>query len=67
MTSDEIAAFQQKMIDKYEGEAHPFFCAARLLNDRVLKFHEIRDWLAMALEVSLIKPVPDPSFGNFRF
>lgn len=67
MTSDEIAAFQNKMIDKYEGEAHPFFCAARLFNDRVLKFHEIRDWLAMALEVSLIKPVPDPSFGNFRF
>ena len=67
MTPDEITAFQQKMIDKYDGEAHPFFCAARLLNDRVLKFHEIRDWLAMALEVSLIKPVPDPSFGNFRF
>jgi 3-methylcrotonyl-CoA carboxylase beta subunit len=55
------------MIDKYEGEAHPFFCAARLFNDRVLKFHEIREWLAMALEVSLIHPVPDPSFGNFRF
>ncbi|MEX1298410.1 MAG: carboxyl transferase domain-containing protein [Desulfotignum sp.] len=67
MTPEEIAVFQQKMIDKYDGEAHPFFCAARLLNDRVLKFHEIRDWLAMALEVSLIKPVPDPSFGNFRF
>jgi 3-methylcrotonyl-CoA carboxylase beta subunit len=67
MTPEEIAAFQQKMIDKYDGEAHPFFCAARLFNDRVLKFHEIRDWLAMALEVSLIKPVPDPSFGNFRF
>ncbi|MFN2436061.1 MAG: acyl-CoA carboxylase subunit beta [Desulfotignum sp.] len=67
MTPDEITAFQQKMIDKYEGEAHPFFCAARLFNDRVLKFHEIRDWLSMALEVSLIKPVPDPSFGNFRF
>jgi 3-methylcrotonyl-CoA carboxylase beta subunit len=67
MTPEEIAAFQQKMIDKYDGEAHPFFCAARLLNDRVLKFHEIRNWLAMALEVSLIKPVPDPTFGNFRF
>jgi 3-methylcrotonyl-CoA carboxylase beta subunit len=67
MTPDEIAAFQQKMIDKYEGEAHPFFCASRLFNDRVLKFHEIRDWLAMALEVSLVRPIPDPSFGNFRF
>ena len=67
MTPDEIAGFQQKMIDKYDGEAHPFFCAASLFNDRVLKFHEIREWLAMALEVSLVKPIPDPSFGNFRF
>ncbi len=67
MTKEEIAAFQQKMIDKYDGEAHPFFCAARLLNDRVLKFEEIRDWLAMAFEVSLIRPIPEPGFGNFRF
>ncbi len=67
MTEDEIAAFQQKMIDKYDGEAHPFFCGSRLLNDRVLKFHEIRDWLAMAFEVSLLKPIGDATFGNFRF
>ncbi len=67
MTSEEIAEFQQKMIDKYDGEAHPFFCASRLLNDRVLKFSEIRDWLAMAFEVSLVKPVEEPAFGNFRF
>jgi len=38
MTPDEINEFQQKMIDKYDGEAHPFFCASRLLNDRVIKF-----------------------------
>ena len=67
MTKEEIAAFQQKMIEKYDGEAHPFFCAARLLNDRVLKFDEIRDWLAMAFEVSLIRPISEPGFGNFRF
>jgi 3-methylcrotonyl-CoA carboxylase beta subunit len=67
MTTDEMTALQQKIIDKYEGEAHPFFCGARLLNDRVLKFSEIRDWLAMAFEVSLIKPIGDPVFGNFRF
>lgn len=67
MTPEEITTFQQKMIDKYDGEAHPFFCASRLLNDRVLKFSEIRDWLAMAFEVSLVKPIGDPTFGNFRF
>jgi 3-methylcrotonyl-CoA carboxylase beta subunit len=55
------------MIDKYDGEAHPFYCGARLLNDRVLKFGEIRDWLAMAFEVSLLKPIGEPAFGNLRF
>jgi len=67
MTPGETNEFQQKMMDKYDGEAHPFYCASRLLNDRVLKFSEIRDWLAMAFEVSLIKPIGDPEFGNFRF
>jgi 3-methylcrotonyl-CoA carboxylase beta subunit len=67
MTPEQINEFQQQMIDKYDGEAHPFFCASRLFNDRVVKFCEIRDWLAMAFEVSLIKPIEDPTFGNFRF
>jgi 3-methylcrotonyl-CoA carboxylase beta subunit len=55
------------MIKEYDREAHPFYCGARLLNDRVLKFSEIRNWLAMAFEVSLLKPIGEPSFGNFRF
>jgi 3-methylcrotonyl-CoA carboxylase beta subunit len=67
MTEGEKQAFREKMIEKYDGEAHPFFCGARLLNDRVLKFREIRDWLAFAFEVSLLKPIGEPSFGNLRF
>jgi len=67
MTEAEKEEFSQKMIEKYEEEAHPFYCGARLLNDRILKYSEIRDWLAMAFEVSLLKPIGEPSFGNFRF
>jgi len=67
MGEEEKQAFRQQMIDKYDGEAHPFYCAARLLSDRVLRFREIRDWLAMAFEVSLLKPIGEPSFGNLRF
>lgn len=67
MTDEEKQAFKQKMIEKYDGEAHPFYCGARVLNDRVLKFSEIRDWLAMAFEVSLLRPIGDPAFGNVRF
>jgi len=67
MSEGEKQAFRQQMVDKYDGEAHPFYCAARILSDRVLKFAEIRDWLAMAFEVSLLKPIPEPAFGNLRF
>jgi len=67
MTDEERSRFYDKMVEKYDGEAHPFYCGARLLSDRVLKFREIRDWLAMALEVSHLQPVGEPSFGNFRF
>lgn len=67
MSEDEKQAFRDKMIDKYDGEAHPFYCGARLLSDRVLKFGEIRDWLAMAFEVSLLRDIGEPAFGNFRF
>ena len=67
MSDEEKQRFSQAMIDKYDGEAHPFYCGARLWNDRVLKFSEIRDWLAMGFEVSLLKSMGEPSFGNFRF
>ena len=67
MLEEEKQAFSEKMIEKYDGEAHPFYCGARILNDRVLKFAEIREWLAMAFEVSLLKPIGEPAFGNFRF
>lgn len=67
MSEGEKQAFRQQMVDKYDGEAHPFYCGARLLSDRVVKFREIRDWLAMAFEVSMLKPVGEPAFGNLRF
>ena len=67
MTESEKEDFSRQMIQKYDGEAHPFFCGARLLNDRVLKFSEIRNWLTTAFEISLLRPIGDPSFGNFRF
>ncbi len=66
MTDEEKEAFQKKIIDKYKVEAHPFYSGANLLSDRVMKFSEIRDWLAMAFEVSLLKPIDEPAFGNIR-
>jgi 3-methylcrotonyl-CoA carboxylase beta subunit len=67
MSKEEKQAFHEMMTEKYDGEAHPFFCSARILNDRVIKFYEIRKWLEMALEISLLKPIGEPGFGNVRF
>ena len=67
MTDTEAASFRDDLLKKYEFEAHPFYCGARLFNDRVLFFREIREALAIALEVSLLKPILDSTFGNFRF
>ena len=67
MTEAEAATFKDTLLRKYEIEAHPFYCGARLFNDRVLSFREIREALALALEVSLLKPISASVFGNFRF
>jgi 3-methylcrotonyl-CoA carboxylase beta subunit len=67
MAEEEAASFRDELLKKYELEAHPFYCGARLFNDRVLFLREIRQALALALEVSLLKPIPGSTFGNFRF
>jgi 3-methylcrotonyl-CoA carboxylase beta subunit len=67
MTEAEAASFRDELLKKYEVEAHPFYCGAKLFNDRVLCFREIREALALALEVSLLQPIPESTFGNFRF
>jgi len=55
------------MVDKYSREAHPFFLEARLFQDGTLPFKDCRDALATAFEVSLLKPIEESSFGNFKF
>ena len=67
MTPEEEEAFRGRMMEKYEGEAHPFYCAARLLTDGVIRFREIRETLATAFEISLLQPIPKTVLGNFHF
>jgi 3-methylcrotonyl-CoA carboxylase beta subunit len=67
MSPEEEEAFRERMVAKYDGEAHPFYCAARLYTDGVIRFSEIRDVLATAFEVSLLKPIPETVLGNFHF
>jgi len=66
---DEVATakFRQMMIDKYNREAHPFYMESRLFNDGTLPLKDCRDALALAFEVSLLQPVRESNFGNFKF
>ena len=67
MNEEEAQKFEQMMVDKYSSEAHPFFLEARLFQDGTLPFKECRNALATAFEVSLLKPIQESSFGNFKF
>ncbi|HRR48301.1 MAG TPA: carboxyl transferase domain-containing protein, partial [Syntrophales bacterium] len=67
MDEEAAQAFRQMMIDKYNREAHPFYMEARLFNDGTLPLKDCRDALALAFEVSLLQPIKESNFGNFKF
>ena len=55
------------MVEKYSNEAHPFYLEARLFHDGTIPFKSARDILAEAFEISLLKPIAESTFGNFKF
>jgi len=67
MDEEATKAFRQMMIDKYNREAHPFYMESRLFNDGTLPLKDCRDALALGFEVSLLQPVRESNFGNFKF
>jgi len=67
MDEEDAGKFEQMMVDKYSNEAHPFFLEARLFQDGTLPLKECRNALATAFEVSLLKPIDESKFGNFKF
>ena len=67
MNDNELIKFENMMIEKYSKEAHPFYTEARLYHDGTLPLKDCRDSLAIALEVSLLKPIEESKFGNFKF
>jgi hypothetical protein len=40
---------------------------SRLFNDGTLPLKDCRDVLATAFEVSLLQPIKESNFGNFKF
>jgi acetyl-CoA carboxylase carboxyltransferase component len=67
MDEEEANRFRRVMVEKYSSEAHPFYMEARLFHDGTIPLKDSRRVLASAFEVSLLKPIPESTFGNFKF
>lgn len=66
MSDEEVAAFKQPVLDKYEKEGSPYYASARLWDDGVIDPAQTRDILGLCLSVTHNEAFPDPSWGVFR-
>lgn len=67
INEEEMAKFRQKMIDRYDGEGHPFFTGALNFHDGVITHAEIRPRLSRALELCWRVPLRHSDWGNVKF
>ncbi len=66
MTPEEVAAFKQPILDRYEREGSPYYSTSRLWDDGILDPAETRRTLGLALSACLNAPVEESRFGVFR-
>jgi 3-methylcrotonyl-CoA carboxylase beta subunit len=66
MSDEEVAAFQEPVIDMYEKEGHPYFASARGWDDGVIDPVDTRDVLGLGISASLNAPIKPTKFGIFR-
>jgi acetyl-CoA carboxylase carboxyltransferase component len=66
MTEDEVAAFKQPTLDKYEREGSPYYSTARIWDDGILRLEDTRPALALGLEAALQAPIPEMRMGVIR-
>lgn len=66
MTAEELAAFKQPILDKYEHEGSPYYSTARLWDDGILDPVETRTVLGLALATCAQTPGGKTDYGVFR-
>ncbi|MBD3167464.1 methylcrotonoyl-CoA carboxylase, partial [bacterium] len=66
MTEEELQEFRRPTLEKYEEEGHPFYATARIWDDGILTLKDTRTALALSIEMSLNKMIPDMEMGIFR-
>ena len=65
-SAEKLAEFNAPIIEKYEGEGHPYFASARLWDDGVIDPLDTRNALGLALSASMNAPAKETKFGVFR-
>jgi 3-methylcrotonyl-CoA carboxylase beta subunit len=59
--------FKAPIREQYETQGSPYYSTARLWDDGVIDPVETRRVLGMGLAAAAYAPVPEPSYGVFRF
>ena len=65
-TYEQAEALKAPVRATYEHQGHPYYASARLWDDGVIDPKDTRNVLAMALAVSMQRPIEDTHFGVFR-
>ena len=66
LSEEELKAYKQPILDKYENEGNPYYASARLWDDGIISPVDTRKILILALQATKNKPIPDTNFPVFR-
>ena len=66
MSPEEQQEFKRPTLEKYEREGSPYYATARLWDDGILDPLDTRTALALAISMSLNKPIGEYKMGVFR-
>jgi acetyl-CoA carboxylase carboxyltransferase component len=66
MTEAQKQEFLAPILEKYEGEASPYFSTARIWDDGIIDPLDTRAVLGLGLSIALNAPIPDQRYGIFR-
>jgi len=66
MSTNEKAAFEAPILEKYEREGNPYYSTARLWDDGIIDPLDTRRVIAIGLDAAAHAPQPRTRFGVFR-
>lgn len=66
LTNEESEKIRNSILKKYEHESSAYYSTSRLWDDGIIDPAETRNIVAMALDISLNKPIGEPKTGVYR-